>query len=149
VRRVALRPIMTRHVRSEATARIDYGTRGNTTSIGSPPASGRSTELSIGLPAAYHLLTVSIQRIIDDRLSGNHFVVVLEPEMAKPPGACIQSGWFQRELSVSAPFTILANRTRAGSRVSPCFLTNASNEHSFPWCPNSTPLTSSIPPEEG
>src|SRR5439155_22400024 len=59
--------------------------------------------------------------------------------MAFSPAA---SGWFQSVLSVSAPLTILPSSTRAGSRFSWYFFTNASNEHSLPWWPNSTPFTS-------
>ena len=57
----------------------------------SNPLETCSTELTVGLPAAYHLLTVPIQCIIDDRFGGNHFMVVLEPEMAKAFGDRIES----------------------------------------------------------
>src|SRR5260221_10030476 len=54
----------------------------------------------------------------------------------------VDSGWFQSVLSVSAPLTIFASRTRAGSLSNRCFLRIASKEHSLPWWPNSTPGTS-------
>ena len=41
-----------------------------------------------------------------------------------------------------APLTIFARKTSAGSFASPCIFTNASKEHSWPWCPNSTLGTS-------
>src|SRR5689334_10082608 len=59
--------------------------------------------------------------------------------MALSPAA---SGWFHSELSVSAPLTIRASSSSAGSRSSRYLRTIASNEHSLPWCPSSTPLTS-------
>src|SRR5207302_615552 len=49
---------------------------------------------------------------------------------------------FQSVLSVSAPLTILARSTIAGSRSRLCFFTMASNAHSLPWCPNSASFRS-------
>src|SRR6266851_6990494 len=59
--------------------------------------------------------------------------------MALSPAA---SGWFHSELSVSAPFTMRASSTMAGSASSLYLWTTASNEHSGPWWPSSTPFTS-------
>jgi hypothetical protein len=62
----------------------------------------------------------SIERIVDDGLGRDHFVVVFEPRCRKPSAIAFSLRLVQRELSVSAPFTILA-RTMAGSRVSRAF----------------------------
>src|SRR5438552_18598913 len=52
----------------------------------------------------------------------------LKPRWRKPSAMAFNpaaSGWFQSELSVSAPLTILPSNTIAGSRPRSCFLTSA------------------------
>src|SRR6266581_1126937 len=63
-------------------------------------------------------------------------MLFLNPRLRKPSAIASRpadSDCRQRELSVSAPLTILASRTRAGSRSRRCFLTMASKLHSLPW----------------
>src|SRR5215470_3584528 len=52
-----------------------------------PPALRcRSAILSVGLAPSHHLLTVSIERVVDDRLCCDHFVIVFEAKVPKAFG---------------------------------------------------------------
>src|SRR5262249_43260841 len=78
------------------------------------------SEIAVVLALLHHLPAVSVKRVVDDPLGGVHRVIVLEAEMAET---------FRDGFKARRPVNLY-------------FFKIASNEHSLPWCPNSTFFTS-------
>src|SRR5258708_804738 len=68
------------------------------------------------LAAAHHLLTVPVERIVDDGLRRDQLVVIFEPEMPKPFGDRIQPRGLrlvpERVVSVSAVYDLCQENDR-------------------------------------
>src|SRR5215831_2112133 len=77
-------------------------------------------KLSVGLATAHHLLTVPVERIVDDGLRRNQFVVVFELEMPKAFGDRIQPRGLrlvpERVVSVSAVYDLCQENDRRITR---------------------------------
>jgi hypothetical protein len=102
------------------------------------------SEIAVVLALPHHLPAVSVKRVVDDPLGGIHGVIVLEAEMAE----AFRDGFKARRFGLLIEGIVgvgavddPAQQHEAGS-VNLYFFKIASNEHSLPWCPNSTFFTS-------